>query len=109
MQVFSQLQSDVKLFQQMITVFGTFSSTTLSIAQCLPKSIVKISETKKDYSACHIDNKLPFYLKKEVKMHFKHEFVYIKFIFFPFKFHIAKMHIFAILVQQIPVCFDKKN
>ena len=31
------------------------------------KSIVKISETKKDYSACYTDNKLSFYLKKEVK------------------------------------------
>ena len=24
----------------------------------MPKSIVKISETKQDYSACHTDNKL---------------------------------------------------
>ena len=26
----------------------------------MPKSIMKISETKKDYSGCHTDNKLSF-------------------------------------------------
>ena len=48
-------------------MIGTYSSTILSIAEYLLKSILEISETKKDYSACHTDNKLSFYLKKEVK------------------------------------------
>ena len=43
-----------------------------AVAYCLPKSIVKISETKKDYSARHTDNKLSFCLEKEVKIHFEH-------------------------------------
>ena len=92
LQVFSQLQSDFKLFQQIITVLycfvGTCSSTTLSIAYCLPKSIVKISETKKDYSACRTDNKLSFLSRERGK-----KYILSMNSFFPCKFHVAKMHI----------------
>ena len=96
MQVFSQIQSDFKLFQQIITVFysfGTYSSTTLSIAQCLQKSIVKISETKKDYSACHADNNLSFLPQERGKKYILSMNLYFLTSSFPFKFHIAKMHI----------------
>ena len=92
LQVFSQLQSDFKLFQQIITLLycfvGTCSSTTLSIAYCLPKSIVKISETRKDYSACHTDNKLSFLSRERGK-----KYILSMNSFFPCKFHVAKMHI----------------
>ena len=42
------------------------------------------------------------------KIHFKHEFLYIKFIFFHLNFILPKLTFFAVLVTQIPVCFDKK-
>ena len=75
-------------------MIGTCSSTTLSIAQCLPKSTVKISETKKDYSACHTDNKLSFLPQERGKKKYILSMnLYILNSFFPFQFHIAKMHI----------------
>ena len=52
------------------------------------KSIMKISETKKDYSACHTGNKLSFLPQERDK-----KYNLSMKSFFPFKFHIAKMHI----------------
>ena len=58
------------------------------------KSIVKISETKKDYSACHTEiASCLFYLKKEVKIHFEHEF-----IFYHVNFMLRKCTFLAVLV-----------
>ena len=68
---------------------------------------MEISETKKDDSACHTDSKLSLPQKKRQKVHFKYDFLHIKFIFFPFKFPIAKMHI-PCSFSFISVCFDKK-
>ena len=58
---------------------------------CLPKYIVKISETKKDYSACHTNNKLSFLPQERSKKYILSINLYI--LSFPLKFHIAKMHI----------------
>ena len=74
------------------------------------KSIVKISETKKDYSACHTDNKLSFYLKKEVKKYILSMNLYILNSFcFHLNFILPKCTFLAVLVTQIPVCFDKRS
>ena len=69
---------------------------------------MEISETKKDDSACHTDNKLSFLPQKEVKVHFKYDFLHIKFIFFHLNFILPKCTFLAVLVRQISVCFDKK-
>ena len=47
----------------------------------MPKSIVKISEAKKDYPACHTDNKLSFLPQERGK-----EYILSMNSFFLFKF-----------------------
>ena len=44
-----------------------------------------------------------FYLKKEVKIHLEHEF-----IFFHENLMLPKGTFLAVLVTQIPICFNKK-
>ena len=74
------------------------------------KTYCEISETKKDYSACHTDNKLSFLPQERGKKYtLSMNFYILNSFFFSFNFHIAKIHIFAVLVTQLPVCFDKKR
>ena len=54
---------------------------------------MEISETKPDDSACHTDNNLSFLPQKRGKKYILSMIFYILNSFFPFKFHIAKMHI----------------
>ena len=65
---------------------------------------MEISETKKDDSACHIDNKLSFLPQKRGKKYILSMIFDILNSFFSFKSHIAKMHISC----SFSVCFDKK-
>ena len=65
---------------------------------------MKISETEKDYSACHTDNKSSFLSRERGK-----KYILSMNSFLPCKFHVAKMHILAVLVTQIPVCFNNKK
>ena len=75
---------------------------------CLPKSIVKKSETKKDYSACDTDNRLPFLPQERGNKYILSMNLYILNSFFPFKFHIAKMHISCSFSDTNTCLFDKK-
>ena len=63
---------------------------------------MKISETEKDYSACHTDNKLSFLSRERGK-----KYILSVNSFFPCKFHVAKCTFLAVLVTQILVCFNK--
>ena len=92
-----------------VFIIGTCSSTTLSIGQCLPKSIVKISETEKDYSACHTDNKLSFLPEERGKKYILSVNLYILNSFSPFKFHIAKMHISCSFSDTNTCLFCQRN
>ena len=58
---------------------------------------MKISETKKDYSACHTDNKLSFLSQERGKIHFENEF-----IFFHVNFMLPKCTFTTILGKLYP-------
>ena len=72
------------------------------------KSIVKISETKKDDSACHTDNKLSFLPRKRGIKYILSMIFYILDPFFHLNFILPKCTSLAVLVREISVCFDKK-
>ena len=63
----------------------------------------EISEAKKDCSECHTDNKLSFISRKRQKIHLEHEFI------FSMKISCFQNTFLAVLVTQIPVCFNKKK
>ena len=70
---------------------------------------MEISETRKDDSACHTDNKLSFLPQKRGKKYILGMIFYILNSFFLYlNFILPKCTFLAALVRQISVCFDKK-